>query len=76
MATKAIYIPQPGHFITDGTRLLEVVASCKEGFQVIDASLPLADDSVEDDPRGVEVLAFQAGVNGAWRRVVFVPEEV
>lgn len=55
-ATKSIYIPQPGDFLTDGKRLIEVVERCREGYHVLD----VAND--DDDPRGHEILTTEDAV--------------
>jgi hypothetical protein len=70
-STKAIHVPQEGDFLTDGTRLVEVVGKEREGIQVLDATV-----SADIDPEdiGCDVIPVKEAVE-QWRVVTPTEEQ-
>lgn len=61
---KSVYIPQAGDYLTDGTRMVEVLGKVREGFRVIDVLEPT------DHLTAPTELLTTAQVVSDWRRVV------
>jgi hypothetical protein len=71
-AGKRVYLPVEGDFLTNGTRLVEVVAKCKDGYRVLDA---LAETDPDDlDPRAEEIITTHDAVR-SWRKVDYSHSE-
>lgn len=66
-ATKSVFVPSEGDFLTDGTRLVEVIGQERTGYRIRDARTDLDSDAPE--VLGVFEVAR------SWSLVVWVPTE-
>lgn len=64
MQTKRAYVPEEGHYLSDGKRLVLVVGKCREGYEVIDA---LA--TVEDEEFTAREVLNSEVAHREWKRV-------
>jgi hypothetical protein len=71
-AGKRVYLPVEGDFLTDGTRLVEVIEKCKDGYRVLDALSETNRD--ERDPREEEIITTHDAVR-SWRKVDYSHSE-
>jgi hypothetical protein len=65
---KAVHIPVEGEYLTDGTRLVEVLAKDRHGVKVLDAKVPVEVGPDRRDPRATEVLSIEEATT-KWRVV-------
>lgn len=75
VATKRVYVPVAGHFLTDGKQLVEVTGKHRSGFVVLDATAELIDPDVGSAWAPI-VLTIAEFRSGGWRRVLPLPEVV
>lgn len=68
-ARKRVHIPAEGDFLTDGTRLVEVVGKCREGYSVID-TLVEVEDLEDTSPEVLHPMVVQR----RWRPVTPMEE--